>query len=30
MEEAELCHKIGFLHAGKLLIEDTPLNIKNQ
>ena len=28
MEEAELCHKIGFLHAGKLLIEDTPLNIK--
>ena len=28
MEEAELCHKIGFLHAGKLLIEDIPLNIK--
>lgn len=28
MEEAELCHKIGFLHGGKLLIEDTPLNIK--
>lgn len=28
MEEAELCHQIGFLHEGKLLIEDTPLNIK--
>lgn len=28
MEEAELCHKIGFLHEGQLLIEDTPQNIK--
>lgn len=28
MEEAELCHKIGFLHEGNLLIEDTPQNIK--
>ena len=28
MEEAELCHKIGFLHAGKLLIEDNSFKYK--
>lgn len=28
MEEAALCHRIGFLHQGRLLIDATPMQIK--
>lgn len=28
MEEAQLCFRIGFLHQGKMLIDDTPANLK--
>jgi ABC-2 type transport system ATP-binding protein len=29
LDEAERCTRIGLLHKGKILIEDTPTNVKN-
>lgn len=30
MDEAELCHRLAFMHQGRIIANDTPINLKSQ